>query len=117
MGTRPVISSLTKLFNRVQMDDTINYLAANNVRLLKKGETVESARNGTNVGATVGMLWLDIEGTDVSAIFFYDSAYCAVEILCTSTSLHTVLVLLRAEQRELPAGHGGRGQRTRRRYG
>jgi hypothetical protein len=50
------------------MDDTINYLAANNVRLLKKGETVESARNGTNVGATVGMLWLDIEGTEVSAI-------------------------------------------------
>ena len=50
------------------MDDTIDYLAANNVRLLKKGETVESVRNETSVGATVGMIWLDIEGTDVSAI-------------------------------------------------
>lgn len=47
------------------MDDTINYLNSHNVRLLKKGETVESVRNGTNVGATVGMLWLDIEGTQV----------------------------------------------------
>jgi hypothetical protein len=50
----------------MQMDDTINYLSSHNVRLLKKGETVESARNGTNVGATVGMLWLDVEGTQVT---------------------------------------------------
>ena len=41
----------------IQMDDTINYLAANN------GEVRDS--NSTEVGATVGMLWLDIEGTQV----------------------------------------------------
>jgi hypothetical protein len=51
------------------MDDTINYLSSHNVRLLKQGETVESVRNGTNVGATVGMLWLDIEGTQVTGFY------------------------------------------------
>jgi hypothetical protein len=43
------------------MDDTIDYLASHNVRLLKKGEVRDT--NSTNVGATVGMLWLDVEGT------------------------------------------------------
>ncbi len=50
-----------------QMIDTVNYLGSNNVKVLKKGQTVEAARNGTNVGATVGMLWLDVEGTDVKS--------------------------------------------------
>ena len=47
------------------MDDTLDYLSSHNVKLMKKGETVESARNGTNLGATIGMIWLDIEGTQV----------------------------------------------------
>lgn len=46
------------------MDDTIDYLQSHNVKLLKKGEIRES-RNST-LGATVGMLWMDIEGTSVS---------------------------------------------------
>lgn len=45
------------------MDDTINYLAANQVTLLKEGE-LRGSSNST-LGATVGMLWIDIEGTDV----------------------------------------------------
>ena len=60
----------TRLYSHcIQMDDTINYLAANNVRLLKKGEVRDS--NSTEVGATVGMLWLDIEGTQVLYSYVY----------------------------------------------
>ncbi len=44
------------------MDDTIDYLASHNVRMLKEGE-LRDHHNGT-VGATYGMLWLDIEGPD-----------------------------------------------------
>jgi hypothetical protein len=47
------------------VDDTISYLQNNNVRLSTKGEA-RAVNNGT-LGATVGMLWLDIEGTDVSS--------------------------------------------------
>ena len=49
------------------MDDTINYLASNGVSLLgvnaEDKEMLKSKNNGT-LGATVGMLWLDVEGTD-----------------------------------------------------
>lgn len=48
-----------------QIDDTINYLASHNVKVLKQDE-LESFRNGTSpapLQATVGMLWIDIEGT------------------------------------------------------
>lgn len=41
------------------MDTTIDYLAEHSVHISKVGE----ASNST-VGAKVGMLWLDIEGTD-----------------------------------------------------
>ena len=50
------------------MDDTINYLASNKVRILKRGDKVEANTNGTDVGATVGMLWIDIEGTQVRCL-------------------------------------------------
>mmetsp|Transcript_12612 Transcript_12612/g.27664 ORF Transcript_12612/g.27664 Transcript_12612/m.27664 type:complete len:163 (-) Transcript_12612:562-1050(-) len=48
-----------------QMDDTISYLSAHNVKVLKKGELrpVASGNSTEKLGATVGMLWLDIEGT------------------------------------------------------
>jgi len=45
------------------MDDTINYLANNNVHFAKKGESIEAGSNSTKVGAKYGMIWLDIEGT------------------------------------------------------
>lgn len=45
------------------MDDTINYLAQHKVTMLKEGELRESSNS--TLGATVGMLWLDIEGTQV----------------------------------------------------
>ena len=51
------------------MDDTINYLQSHSVRLLKEGELRES--NNSTLGATVGMLWLDIEGTQVSLLSFH----------------------------------------------
>ena len=44
------------------MDDTLNCLANGNVRVLKEGEVMDSS-NSTTTGATVGMIWLDIEGT------------------------------------------------------
>jgi len=50
-----------------QIDATISYLASHSVRVLKQNETRESleTQNGKDVvGATVGMLWLDIEGFD-----------------------------------------------------
>lgn len=43
------------------MDATINYLASHNVRVMKAGEL--QVNNNSTVGATVGMLWLDVEGT------------------------------------------------------
>ncbi|CAM9668161.1 unnamed protein product [Ectocarpus fasciculatus] len=49
-----------------QMDDTISYLSSNGVSLLgvktEDSETLMSKYNGT-LGATVGMLWIDVEGT------------------------------------------------------
>eukprot|EP01033_Poteriospumella_lacustris_P003648 gene3649-2630_t len=44
-----------------QMDATIDYLSSHNVRMLKEGELRESSNS--TVGASVGMLWLDVEGT------------------------------------------------------
>lgn len=44
------------------MDATINYLASHNVQVLKKGEV--RAANST-LGVSVGMLWVDVEGTQV----------------------------------------------------
>ncbi len=47
------------------MDATINYLSSHNVRLLKKGEVREANTGNSTLGATVGMLWIDVEGTQV----------------------------------------------------
>lgn len=54
------------------MDDTVNYLKSHNVRLLQPGELRESLN--TTVGATVGMLWLDIEGSNVRV--FLSECFC-----------------------------------------
>ncbi len=43
------------------MDATINYLSAHNVKLASAGEAGRSFN--TTLGATVGMLWIDVEGT------------------------------------------------------
>ncbi len=43
------------------MDDTINYLKSNKITVLKEGQLRDSSNN--TLGATVGMLWLDVEGT------------------------------------------------------
>lgn len=45
-----------------QMDDTINYLSANNLHVSGTLEAKAASVNGT-LGATVGMLWVDVEGT------------------------------------------------------
>ncbi len=52
------------------MDDTINYLASHNVKVLKQGQVRDANSNSTNVGATVGMLWIDVEGTQVRQLFY-----------------------------------------------
>jgi hypothetical protein len=44
------------------MDDTISYLANSNIQLVKEGEALQA--NSTGGSAKVGMLWLDIEGTN-----------------------------------------------------
>jgi hypothetical protein len=52
-----------------QMDTTISYLQSNSIRVLKQNETREdlaAVYGEQNVGATVGMLWIDIEGENVS---------------------------------------------------
>lgn len=47
-----------------QMDETIDYLAANGVKMLKRGELREpDPKNATKLAATYGMLWIDVEGT------------------------------------------------------
>jgi hypothetical protein len=46
------------------MSDTIAYLKNHNLHIAREGDMVENPGNlTTEVGATVGMLWLDIEGT------------------------------------------------------
>jgi hypothetical protein len=45
------------------MDTTINYLQSHMISVKKEGE-LESSSNSTT-GAKVGMLWLDVEGTQV----------------------------------------------------
>lgn len=49
-----------------QMDDTLNSLKAHGVKILghnsEDKETLLKNNNGT-LGATVGMLWIDVEGT------------------------------------------------------
>lgn len=56
-----------------QMDDTIDYLTSSGIRLLKRNETraqlIERYGSEENVGATVGMLWIDVEGEDYWSIF------------------------------------------------
>ena len=47
------------------MDDTINYLASHAMLVEGTEEHLAATRNGTDLGATVGMIWLDIEGTQV----------------------------------------------------
>lgn len=50
-----------------QVDDTISYLASHSVRMAQFGEALEANANSTSTtGAKVGMLWFDIEGTQVS---------------------------------------------------
>lgn len=44
------------------MDDTINYLASNQIKHMKR-DGLQGKGNSTALGATYGMLWLDIEGT------------------------------------------------------
>lgn len=47
-----------------QMKDTVSYLKSHNLHLAVEGEDTSNPGNLTaNVGATVGMLWLDVEGT------------------------------------------------------
>ena len=48
------------------MDDTINYLSSHGIAMLKEGETLQANATSTT-GVKYGMLWLDIEGTSVSA--------------------------------------------------
>lgn len=45
-----------------QMDDTIDYLASHSMYLNGTKEHL-AATNGTALGAKIGMLWLDVEGT------------------------------------------------------
>lgn len=45
------------------MDATVNFLNSHKVGFLKEGELRESSNS--TVGARVGMLWLDIEGSQV----------------------------------------------------
>lgn len=47
------------------MQDTVNYLHDHNILAVKPGE-LQSETNST-LGVTYGMLWLDIEGTEVCA--------------------------------------------------
>mmetsp|Transcript_5589 Transcript_5589/g.13975 ORF Transcript_5589/g.13975 Transcript_5589/m.13975 type:complete len:229 (+) Transcript_5589:25-711(+) len=44
-----------------QVDDTINCLQSSGIKILQKGQ--ERPLNTTSTSATVGMLWMDIEGT------------------------------------------------------
>jgi hypothetical protein len=48
-----------------QIDDTLDYLSSHAMYVAGTEEHLAASKNGTAVGATIGMLWLDIEGTQV----------------------------------------------------
>jgi hypothetical protein len=73
------------------MDATINYLQSHKVTLKKEGE-LQSSSNSTT-GATVGMLWLDVEGTSVREIIFF----CH---FCTNFSFADNIVLVQFNQQQ-----------------
>jgi sensor domain CHASE-containing protein len=47
------------------MDDTVNNLKNNNIEFLQSNQIIDSSLH-SKLNATVGMLWLDIEGTQVN---------------------------------------------------
>ncbi len=47
------------------MDQTIDFLASHKISMMKEGELRENVKSNSTVGASVGMLWLDVEGTQV----------------------------------------------------
>jgi hypothetical protein len=57
-----------------QVDDTINCLKSSNVEYAARKEGVEGVFNET-LGATYGMLWIDVEGTQVSALSASSSSF------------------------------------------
>jgi hypothetical protein len=58
------------LYVLLQMDDTIDYLSSHAMYVAGTKEHLAASTNGNNttLGATIGMLWLDIEGTQVLLI-------------------------------------------------
>jgi hypothetical protein len=115
------------------MDDTIDYLASHAMYLkgTKEHDAQLTATNGTSLGATVGMIWLDIEGTQVHHYLYLYTVVSKMilynnEILIYTSLRHllilfilliSVLVQLGIKQRQLSAGHGGRGPRARGQHG
>ena len=101
------------------MDDTIDYLAshAQYVKGTKEHQEALTASNGT-LTATVGMLWLDIEGTQVCMV--EENAHCPSLLLhfitttrfkvgtccLPSVSPRVVLVQLLLQQHQLSPRHG-----------
>lgn len=92
------------------MDDTISYLANHGVLSATDNST------STVVGAKYGMLWIDVEGTQVWTRKI--SSLCTILIsdcltLLRTQWLITVLVLQPREQRELHRRDGQRGCQER----
>jgi hypothetical protein len=51
--------------NPAKHDDTLDYLSSHAMYVAGTEENLAASKNGTAVGATVGILWLDIDGTQV----------------------------------------------------
>lgn len=89
------------------MDATIDYLSSHSVRMLKEGELRESSNS--TVGASVGMLWLDVEGTQVWWDLWFGFAECGQ----WPYNFHLVLVEFNFRQRQLLVCHGSARKRAR----
>lgn len=53
-----------------QIDDTINSLKSSGITFASKEERALAAASNTTLGATYGMLWIDVEGSQVRSCPF-----------------------------------------------
>jgi hypothetical protein len=101
-----------------QMDDTIDYLSSHAMYVAGTKEHLAASNNGTALGATIGMLWLDIEGTQVCLTHVcvpahHKLVYTYLFLFPPLLICFAVLVQFRFQQRELCPSHGRRGQSSR----
>ena len=77
-----------------QMDATLTSLANGGVSFVPSNETMKS--DSKLLGASVGMLWIDVEGTQVCLIpaFFLFLCICTQLLFSIGLQVHQIILIL-----------------------